>query len=165
MLWSGSGSGLCYEKPSHRGYPSLPSGGTKPSYGQTDLVCDQRSQKFRKEKKQPLILLTALHSRYREESMKPPEMIQEAHGGEMSCSKWSLICVLVWTVNIGFLNLRKGIILRSYLPLFQLDSRKGFWQDTLGRIASPFRIQKGLLKSSKLWSPEERPQQHKNSVR
>jgi len=55
MLWSGSGSGLCHEKPSHRGYRSLSSDGTKPSDGKTDLACDQRPQEFRKEKEQPLI--------------------------------------------------------------------------------------------------------------
>ena len=32
-------------------------------------------------------------------------------------------------MNVAFLNLRKVIISRSYLPLSQLDSRRGFWQD------------------------------------
>ena len=35
-------------------------------------------------------------------------------------------------INVAFLNLRKDIIWRSYLPLSQLDSRRGFWQDIVG---------------------------------
>ena len=32
-------------------------------------------------------------------------------------------------INVVLLNLRRVIIWRSYLPLFQLDSRRGFWQE------------------------------------
>jgi len=39
--------------------------------------------------------------------------------------------VAISAMNVGFLKLRKVIIWRSYLPLSQLDSRRGFWQDTL----------------------------------
>jgi hypothetical protein len=37
----------------------------------------------------------------------------------------------VAAMNVAFLNLQEVIIWRSYLPLSQPDSRRGFWQDTL----------------------------------
>ncbi len=87
MLRSGSGSGLCHEKPSYRRYRSLPPDGTKPSDGQTDLVCDQRLEEFRKEKEKRLNLFLPLSDRC-------PEG-QRAYSyacGESICNANSRVC-------------------------------------------------------------------------
>ena len=39
--------------------------------------------------------------------------------------------VAIASINVEFLNLRKIIIWKSYLPLPQLDNRRGFWQAML----------------------------------
>ena len=68
------------------------------------------------------------------------------------CQVWNFHAwIAISAMDVAFLKLWKVIIWRSYLPLSQLDSRRGFWQAILRfRESKTPRLARYFL----LWSPQ-----------